>query len=119
MNIMVKKTWLDECRDFMLTLEKGKEYSTEEINLAYRNSGGTRSNPIPSDYCYNITNKGIDFSDSSRRLFEWLGKGKYKYLGQNYPYTGDVTRTNRNGKTTKFGRWENGTFFPVKSTSSE
>lgn len=117
--IKLKETWLDECLTFMRSLEVGQEYKTEEINKAYRDFGGTRSEPYPSDYCYNTTNAGIDFSDRSRRLFEKVRHGTYKYLGPNYPYSGRVTQTDRNGKTTIFGAWENGTFIPAESNSND
>lgn len=118
-NIKLKETWLDECLSFMNSLEIGKEYKTEDINKAYRDYGGARSEPYPSDYCYNTTNAGVDFSDRSRRLFEKVGHGIYKYLGPNYPYNGKVTRTDRNGRTSTFGTWENGTFFPAESNSND
>lgn len=113
--IKLKETWADECIAVFSNLEIDQEYTTAEIVHAYRNNGGTRSDPLPSDHCYNCTNAGIDFSDRSHRLFEKVEQGRYKYLGPNYPYTGIVTQTNRRGKTTVFGRWENGEFIPVST----
>jgi antitoxin Phd len=112
-NIKLKDTWAEECLDLFNSLEVGKEYTTAEIVKAYHDRGGTRSDPLPSDHCYNSTNAGIDFSDRTHRLFEKVEKGTYKYLGPNYPYTGVVTRTDRRGKTTIFGKWENGMFTPA------
>lgn len=117
--IKLKETWQDECLAFLNSLEIGKVYRTEDINKAYRDYGGTRSAPYPSDYCYNTTNAGVDFSDRSRRLFEKIGHGTYRYLGPDYPYSGKVTRTDRNGKTTLFGIWDNGTFTPVESDCND
>jgi hypothetical protein len=44
---------------------------------------------IPSDFCYNRVNSGIRFRNDNR-LFEYLGKSAYKYLGEKYPYTGKI-----------------------------
>lgn len=43
---------------------------------------------IPSDYCYNRVNNGISLDKPA--LFEFLGKGKYRCLGSNYPYNGPI-----------------------------
>lgn len=60
-----------------------------------------RSSIIPSDYCYNSINK--DPSSFTIHLFETLGNGKYKYLGLNHAYTGDILH---NGNVV--GSWLNG-----------
>lgn len=61
---------------------------------------------IPSDYCYNRINKGIEFHKKPR-LFIFLGDGLYECLGENYPYTGDVKNAS---DETVVGSWENGVF---------
>ena len=61
---------------------------------------------IPSDYCYNRVNKGIEF-DKKPRLFNFLGNGMYECLGENYPYCGDVENAS---DETVVGSWENGDF---------
>ena len=43
---------------------------------------------IPSDYCYNLINDGIDLSRPT--LFEHVGRSSYRCLGQNYPYNGNI-----------------------------
>ena len=43
---------------------------------------------IPSDYCYNRVNNGITLSKPA--VFEFLGRGKYRSLGSNYPYNGPI-----------------------------
>ena len=60
-----------------------------------------RSSIIPSDYCYNSINK--DPSSFTIHLFEMLGDGRYKYLGLNYAYTGDILHKRR-----VVGSWLNG-----------
>ena len=61
---------------------------------------------IPSDYCYNRVNKGIEFHKKPR-LFNFLGDGMYECLGENYLYTGDVENA---CDGTVVGSWENGVF---------
>lgn len=61
---------------------------------------------IPSDYCYNRVNKGIEF-DKKPRLFNFLGNGMYECLGENYPYCGDVENASDG---TVVGSWQNGNF---------
>lgn len=41
---------------------------------------------IPSDYCYNRVNNGITLDKPA--VFEFLGRGRYRCLGSNYPYNG-------------------------------
>ena len=43
---------------------------------------------IPSDYCYNRINDGISLSKPA--LFEHVGTGRYRCLGENYPYNGTI-----------------------------
>ena len=64
------------------------------------------SSIIPSDYCYNRVNKGIDFNKKPH-LFRFLGDGMYECLGENYPFTGDVENASDG---TVVGSWKNGSF---------
>lgn len=56
---------------------------------------------IPSDYCYNIINK--DSNSFTTHLFEFLGAGNYKCLGEKFPYKGEIF-----WKGQKVGAWANG-----------
>ena len=65
---------------------------------------------LPSDYCYNRTNEGLVF-DSHVHLFEWIEAGKYRLLGQGYPYSGTVyCRRRGDSVDTVYGHWNNGIF---------
>ena len=55
----------------------GEKYKTKQGSI------------IPSDYCYNRINDGID-PNKKPMLFEYLGKGQYLCLGENYRYNGNV-----------------------------
>jgi|GEM_PF-1064806 len=58
----------------------------EEISLKY---GVNPSSIIPSDYCYNRVNNGIDHKKKPT-LFKYIKPGKYSCLGNNYSYNGVV-----------------------------
>lgn len=49
----------------------------------------TSNSIIPSDYCYNRINNGIQI-DKRPAVFEFLGKDLYRCLELNYPYNGMV-----------------------------
>ena len=56
---------------------------------------------IPSDYCYNRINDGIALSKPT--LFEYVEAGRYRCLGKNYPYNGNIYH-----KDLVVGKCENG-----------
>ena len=65
---------------------------------------------FPSDYCYNRTNDGA----SGLHIFELSTDHKYKCLGINYPYTGNIihkTKLNNVVVYIDVGYWEKGTKF--------
>jgi hypothetical protein len=77
----------------------------EIIDLVSINYPGTnRSSVIPSDYCYNMVNAGINFNF---HCFESLGEreGKYRCLGLTYPYTGTIY-----WNLIPVGQWNRGRF---------
>ncbi len=61
-----------------------------EISELMLKKYGTKSGSvIPSDYCYNRVNNGIQI-EKKPAIFEFLGNGRYNCLGLNYPYNGAV-----------------------------
>ena len=66
---------------YISTRSELKNFIQNEYNIA-------NGSIIPSDYCYNRVNDGITLSKPA--LFEYLGHNKYRCLGKNYPYNGDV-----------------------------
>ncbi|SHJ11293.1 MULTISPECIES: DUF7225 domain-containing protein [Sporomusaceae] len=86
-------TIIEKVRDTFADCELGAIYVTSEIIAMVKAKHGVNEGSIiPSDYCYNLTNKGklADASLEKFKILEWLARGKYKYLGENYPYTGVV-----------------------------
>lgn len=60
----------------------------ELIRLIHDQFGIHEASIIPSDYCYNRTNYGID--NSKPKLFLHVGRGLYRCVGQAYTYDGPV-----------------------------
>ena len=85
---------------------QGEVLARQDIIAAVHEKYGTNpSSIIPSDYCYNRTNKGA----ADKPLFEWLDDGQYRYLGEGYPYTGAVySRPQGSGVDTVVGHWQEG-----------
>jgi len=82
-------------------LHMGGEITFEEIMARI----GTESRKLgwPSDYCYNRLNK--DPRSFKYHIFEWLGGGKYLYLGpcRGQTYAKPIFRMRQ-----KVGEWKEG-----------
>jgi len=64
------------------------------------------SSIILSDYCYNRINFGIKFN---KHIFEYIDRDTYKYLGENYPFTGLIfSKPLGEDKELVVGEWKNG-----------
>ena len=74
------------------------------INDEIERIGRYKWNSVPpSDYCYNIVNVGS--RPFKYAVFEWVGRGRYKYLGPNYKYTGPIFWKNE-----PVGEWKSGVY---------
>jgi len=83
----------------------GEKFGREEIiDLVVNTYPGTnRGSVVPPDYCYNKINK--DPASFNLHLFESLGAGRFKCLGQNYPYSGPIY-----WKGEQVGKWDKGKY---------
>ena len=106
--------------DKFLSVLKGHEKEifsrSQIISLVCSCCPGTNSaSLIPSDYCYNLVNKGIPFN---RHIFEYLENGDYKFLGEGYLYTGRIYWSKRQQPV---GEWVNGVLVgnPVNNLGSD
>ena len=78
---------LDEVRETFRNIPFGTEFTTAEIKQMV-NSKFNR-NPtsvIPSDYSYNMTNKGKIGRLETFNIFIQVKRGLFKYVGENYKY---------------------------------
>ena len=82
----------------------GEEFLREEIIdlVVHAYPETNRSSVIPSDYCYNMVNAGINFDF---HMFESLGEGRYRCLGPRNSYTGVIY-----WKGEQVGEWKNGKY---------
>ena len=60
----------------------------ELIHFVHNKYDIKKGSIIPSDYCYNLINNGIDLSKPT--LFEHIGRSSYRCLGEHYPYNGNI-----------------------------
>ena len=66
---------------------------------------------LPSDMCYNHTTKPMgpgDEFETTPRLFEYVGRNKYRVLGSKYLYTGKIVRKSKKNGEFVVGEWKNG-----------
>ena len=73
-------------------MEYGQEFTrswfVETLSTQF---GRPKYNYIPSDYCYNWTNRGVIYEKQPHYFFKDLEvRGIYKYVGKNYVYNGKV-----------------------------
>lgn len=89
--------------------------STAEIKeWCEQNCDTNPSSIIPTDYCYNRTNNGInqDGRVARPKFLEFVGRGRFRVLGKNYPYTGDMyARPRGYDEDIVVGHWKNGKFY--------
>ena len=80
-------TVLDKVRETFRNIPLGTEFTTAEIkqmvSSKFKTSPGS---VIPSDYSYNMKNKGKKGTLETFNLFFQIKRGLYKYVGENYKY---------------------------------
>ncbi|WLV24401.1 hypothetical protein QR721_12275 [Aciduricibacillus chroicocephali] len=101
----------------LLELLKGKEgklVHTVDVRQALQKRHGTNlGSLILSDFCYNRFNSGIAFQN---HLFEYVTRSTYKYLGENYPYSGFIFHKKKGAVDEEVvGEWRNGVKFMYHS----
>lgn len=86
----------------------GREFSRQEIiDRVVEKHGCNPSSIIPSDYCYNRINNGINF-EKYLHIFEYIDRSTYRYLGENYPFNGRIYHKPKGGNEILIGEWSNG-----------
>lgn len=85
----------DEIEEFVQTLPLNYVFSTNwfKTTLSKQYSRPADSY-IPSDYCYNRKNKGINHEEQPH-YFLYLKRGVYKYVGKNFVYNGVIEENPR------------------------
>lgn len=75
--------------------------------------GYQESSVIPSDFCYNRTNSGIECPNQP--LFVQEGRGQYRFVGLCYPYKGAMFHKPHGQPERVVGSWHEGDFTPSES----
>lgn len=70
---------------------------SEVVDKVYARFKRNKTSIIPSDYCYNRYNDGINLK-THLCLFRYTSDKRYEYLGLNYAYTGKVFHKPKGGK---------------------
>jgi len=87
-----------EIKEFVSSLNFDDEISTNEFKTKLsKQYGRPKSCYIPSDYCYNRTNYGINY-DTQPHYFIYKKRGLYQYVGNNYSFSGEIEHKPRNKK---------------------
>ncbi len=97
--------------------KKGKSVSTTYIKQELKARYGTNTGSIiPSDFCYNRDNIGIEFRKENR-ILKYIKRNSYEYLGEGYPYTGKIYHKAQGSKKEEIvGEWLNGSMkYPLNS----
>ncbi len=89
---------LEEIDEFVKSMPTDYEFSTRwfktKLSQEYNRS---MDSYIPSDYCYNRKNNGIDYKKQTH-YFLYISRGIYKYVGKNYFYDGIIEHNPRKKK---------------------
>ena len=92
----------------VLKNKEGNEISSTKIKNELKKRYGTNPDGVLiSDYCYNRTNDGIKFEDHPH-LFEYEGKNRYLYIGENCKYSGKVFHKPIHREEREVGEWKDG-----------
>lgn len=96
---------IDVCQD-----KEGKILTTRHIkDTVWMKYKTNRSSVIPSDYCYNRINEGIRFN---QHLFVMLNRGEYKFIGEQYPYSGLILfKPKGTSEERVVGEWKHGDYY--------
>lgn len=89
-----EKITIEQVIEVFANVPEGKEFTCAEIKKIVTDLFGNME-VIPSDYCYNRVNDGIDIDKNLREhrcLFEYVKRNRYKYIGVGKLYTGDLKK---------------------------
>lgn len=92
---------------FMNTPINSEFTRSEIVNLVTSKYGCNPTSVIPSDYCYNRLNNGINY-EKYLHLFEYTDAKTYRYLGLDYPYSGKIIHKPNGGYEIVVGELKSG-----------
>jgi len=101
----------------VLKEKKGETLTSAEIkDLLITKFNTNPGSIILSDYCYNRYNNGIAFT---KHLFIYINRSTYRYVGENYPYTGLIFHKAKGAEfESVVGEWDKGKLQLYKDQST-
>lgn len=90
---MLRKSQIqEEIESLLQTMDNQQEFTRSWfVKTLSSKYGRPKHNYIPSDYCYNWTNKGIIYEKQPHYFIKDLYiRGLYRYVGKDYVYNGEV-----------------------------
>ena len=104
---MINKTIREKIEQYLKEIKLNSIIPTKEFKIL---CGDTKDSYIPSDYCYNRCNNGINF-EKNPHFFLYITKGQYKYVGKNFNYNGPVFHRPKGSKVDiEIGECKNGKY---------
>ncbi len=74
---------IEEVRETFKCVEVGTEFTTKQIkDMVNKKFGRTYGSVIPSDYSYNMKNKGKVGALEDFNIFIQVKRGLYRYVGE-------------------------------------
>lgn len=103
-------TVIEEVVETFSDIEIGTIFTTREIKeMVYKKFGRNEGSVIPSDYSYNMTNKGIIGTSSEHfNIFIQVKRGEYEYVGLDYDANFENKKTTDVGYINKNNQRNNG-----------
>lgn len=101
-------TTIEEVKETFKNVAIGTVLTTSEVkHRVCEKFGRNPGSVIPTDYCYNRYNNGIDL-EKHLKIFEYTTEKTFKYLGENYPYTGKIYHKPKSDNEVCVGELVNG-----------
>ena len=103
-------TVLEEVMETFANVEIGTVFTTSEIKeMVSKKYGRNEGSIIPSDYSYNMTNKGIIGTSCEHfNIFVQTKRGEYEYVGLDYNGNNKTSNTTEIGYINKNNQRNNG-----------
>ena len=104
------KITVEQVKEAFLNTSYGEEFTRAEIIKIVTNLYGVME-VIPSDYCYNRVNDGIDIERNLKEhkcLFEYVSRNRYKYIGAGKRYTGILYHKPKGSAECEVGKIKDG-----------
>ena len=78
-------TIVEQFRECFKDTPIGTRFTRKQIiDMLHDKYGTNETSIIPSDHCYNMTNKGLRGSNRENNFFLNVGEGEYEYVGEHF-----------------------------------